>query len=155
MNFLLGVLVGILLTAIAIWQIMPKFLVHIVQSKHGLEETVSEIEKATLEKGWKVPHIYDIQKTLQGSGYDKMTPLKIISMCQPDHAYSLLSSETEKFISSMMPCRAAVYGKKDGKTYIAYMNISLMSKLFGGRIAKIMGDVSTEQNEIFSPFIAE
>jgi hypothetical protein len=30
-----------------------------------------------------------------------------------------------------------------------------MSKLFGGRIAKVMGSVSTEQIEILSPLIAE
>ena len=153
MSFLLGVLFGVLLTAIAIWQIALKVLVKVEQSKEGLEEIVLGIEKTALAKGWKVPHIYDIQKTLQGSGYDKMTPLKILSLCQPDHAYSLLSSDTEKFVSAMMPCRVAVYGKKDGKTYLAYLNMALMSKLFGGRIAKVMSDVTAEQAEILSAFV--
>ena len=39
----------------------------------------------------------------------------------------------------MMPCTMAVWEGDDGKVYLSEMNMSLMAKMFGGNISKIMG----------------
>ncbi len=155
MNFLLGLVVGIVLTAVAVLVFMPKLMVPVHESKLSVDETVAVLEKSALNKGWLVPKIYNIQQTLAKNGHEDMTELKILSICQPDHAYNILTNnDKDKLVSGIMPCRIAVYkGQEDGKTYIAEMNMGLMSKMFGGNIAKVMGVVAAEEREMVEPLL--
>ena len=38
-----------------------------------------------------------------------------------------------------MPCTMSIWEGDDGKVYLSKMNMSLMARLFGGNIGKIMG----------------
>lgn len=155
LSLLVGLLAGILITGLAVWFVMPKMMIHVYPSKYGVDETAAAVEKAALDRKWKVPKIYDIQKTLADSGHKDMTSLKIVSICQPTHAYNILKpNDRDKLVTAIMPCRVGVYKGNDGKTYIAEMNMSLMSKMFGGNIAKVMGAVAVEEKEMIDPLIA-
>jgi len=154
--FFTGLIVGVILTAVAVLVIMPKLMIPVHESKLSVDETVDALEKAALAKGWLVPKIYDIQQTLAKNGHEDMTELKILSICQPDHAYNILMNDKDKLVSGIMPCRIAVYkGKDDGKTYIAEMDMGLMSKMFGGNIAKVMGVVAAEEKTMVHPLIVK
>jgi uncharacterized protein (DUF302 family) len=153
-SLLIGFLAGGLVAGLAVWKFMPGLMITIHPSKLSVDETVAGLEKAALDRKWKVPKIYDIQKTLQDSGFSDMTPLKILSICQPAHAYNILQDDKDKIVTAIMPCRMAVYQGKDGKAYIAEMNMGLMTKMFGGNIARIMGKVAIEEKEMVEPFIA-
>lgn len=154
MTFLTGLIFGILLTGLAAWLIMPKMMLHVSDSTLSFEDTVSRIEQESLAAGWKVPKVYNLQKTLYESGYENMTKMKILSVCQPDHAFAILSNDENKMVAGMMPCRIGVYETADGTVKIAQMNIGLMSKLFGGTIEKVMGKVAVEEENILRGIIA-
>jgi uncharacterized protein (DUF302 family) len=49
-----------------------------------------------------------------------------------------------------MPCSVAVYEKSDGYTYVAAMNLQLMSRLFDGEIADTLSAVAKEDRSILS-----
>jgi uncharacterized protein (DUF302 family) len=127
---------------------MPSMMVEVERSKLSFDDTVNTIQEKALANDWQVPKIYDIQASLMKSGYQDMTKLKILSMCQPDHAYGILSDDANKMVSSMMPCRIGVFENKDGEVFISRMNIGLMSKLFGGKIETVMGKVADEENRM-------
>jgi uncharacterized protein (DUF302 family) len=154
-SLIVGFVVGLAATGAAVWLLMPKLMITIHQSKLPLDETVAGLEKAALDRKWKVPKIYDIQKTLQDAGFADMTALKILSICQPTHAYNILKNDKDKLVTAIMPCRMAVYKGNDGKVYIAEMNMGLMSQMFGGSIARIMGQVAIEEKAMVEPFIAK
>jgi uncharacterized protein (DUF302 family) len=155
-SLLVGLVLGIVLTGVAVVVMMPKMMIKVYPSKYGVDETAAAVEKAALDKNWKVPKIYDIQKTLADAGHKDMTPLKIVSICQPHHAYNILKpNDRDKMVSAIMPCRVGVFQGNDGKTYIAEMNMGLMSSLFGGNIAKVMGVVAKEEAEMIEPLIAK
>ena len=80
-----------------------------------------------------------------------MTPVKILSVCQPDDAHKILSEDENKMVTAIMPCRIGVYQTGDGKTYVSTMNIGLMSKMFGGTIAEVMGGVAAKEQQIMQP----
>ena len=155
--FFTGLIVGVILTAIAVFVFMPKLMVPVHESKLSVDETVATLEKSALDKGWLVPKVYNIQKTLAKNGHEDMSELQILSICQPDHAYNILTfNDKDKLVSGIMPCRIAVYkGQEDGKTYIAEMNMGLMSKMFGGNIAKVMAVVAAEEKEMVAPLIVK
>lgn len=153
-GLLIGVIAGGLVVGLVFWKMMPKMMLNIKKSKLSFEQTVEMIESKALAKGWQVPKIYDLQNSLVEAGYKQFGRLKILSMCQPDHAHKILSIEENKKISSMMPCRIGVYESADGETYISQMNIGLMSKMFGGTIETVMGEVAAEEHEMIHELVA-
>lgn len=150
---IIGLVIGMLLMGIIVWNVMPGKMLNVSKSKYDLEETVTAITEAAESRGWQVPKIYNLQKSLQNAGHEDMTQLKILSICQPHHAYNILKDDENKKVTAMMPCRIGVFKTKDGQVYISEMNIGLMSKMFGGTIEKVMGDVAGEEHEMLEGII--
>ncbi len=153
MAFLSGLVIGIVFMGVAVWVLMPKLMIRVYRSRLSFDETVSAIERNALSKNWKVPKIYDLQKTLQEAGHEDMTPLKILSICQPHHAYNILKNDADKIVTAIMPCRIGVFRAKDGSVRIAEMNMGLMSRMFGGNIAQVMSGVAMEEAAMIRPLI--
>lgn len=152
-GIIIGLVGGGLVTGLLFWKMMPSMMLKVKPSNRSFEETVAQIESKALAKGWQVPKIYDLQNSLHEAGYNQFGRLKIVSMCQPDHAHKILSIEDNKKIAAMMPCRVGVFEGADGKTYISQMNIGLMSKMFGGTIEEVMGKVAEEEHEMMSALV--
>ncbi len=146
----LGLVAGVVLTGAATWVMMPKLMITTHESRLGFEDTVSTLQTAAQGKKWLVPKIYDMQASLKKEGYADMTKLSIISLCQPEYAYNILKNDADKRISAVMPCRTGVYETQDGKVMISGMNMGLMSKMFGGNIANVMGGVADEEAEMLA-----
>jgi uncharacterized protein (DUF302 family) len=155
MLFLGGLFIGIILMAIIVWTVMPALMLTIHKSTLNFEQTVSAIQESATQQNWQVPKVYDIQKSLKSAGHEDMTKVTILSLCQPDHAYKILNDDANKKVTAIMPCRLGVYETQDGQVYIAGMNIGLMSKMFGGTIAKVMAEVTKEEHHILQNIIEE
>ena len=152
-KFTFGFIIGVICSAIAAWILMPKLMLTVRESKFDVEKTVAEIKSAAEKNGWQVPKIYNIQASLQKAGYKDATPVKIMSLCQPDHAYKILKDNEDRKVSAIMPCRIGIFKADDGKTYISGMNMGLMGKMFGGTIAKVIACVSEEEHRILKNVI--
>lgn len=144
---IVGLIIGSLLTGIVAWNAMPNMMLQIHKSKLNFEETVAMIEKTAKAKGWSCPKIYNIQGSLQKEGYD-MNKLKIISLCHPKYASTILSQDENKRISAFMPCRVGVYEDAAGQVFVAEVNMGLMSKMFGGNIGQVLSSVAVEEKQI-------
>jgi len=142
-----GLVVGILITLFTVYQMAPGLMIVEDQSKYGFEETVSRLEASVKEHDWKMPAKHNLQKTMQKFDYD-VRPAQVLELCKPDHAAKILEESEERVVSSMMPCRVAVYEKADGKTYISRMNSSLMAKTMSPVIQEVMGEAYAENEEI-------
>lgn len=116
-------------------------------SPSDFNSTIERLSKEIASKSWKLSHIYDLQKTVNEHGNDVL-PLKVLSLCHPNHSSRILKKDDERIISSMMPCRVSVYEKHDGKTYISRMNSTAMATSFGGIIEQVMTDSANEVEEI-------
>ncbi len=122
-------------------------------SKLSFDETVDYLSQEFTQNRWQVPKVYDIQNSLVTAGHKEAGRVKIISMCHPDYANEILSDESSKFVSAMMPCRISIYENKSGDVCIAQMNVSVMSKMFGGLIQSVMSDVAKEEQAIVSKIL--
>ena len=149
--FLTGLLVGIGLSVILIVVVLPRQMFVINESKLGFDETVEAITQSVQENKWSMPHVYDLQATMKKNGLE-VKPVKVFSLCKPEHAYKILSDDNERMVSALMPCRVAVY-EKGGKTYVSMLNSGLFSKLMGKKVKEVMGDASAENLQIFAPVI--
>lgn len=148
-----GAIVGGLVVFFVLWNQMPAQMISIHKSPYDLESTVQYIERQVQQAGWKMPQVYDLQKSLAAEGYD-VPGIRVFSICNPHHANRLLGKSPTRFVSAMMPCRIAVY-EHEGTTHVATMNVELLSSMFGGEIETVMADVATEQEEMLRDVLAE
>jgi uncharacterized protein (DUF302 family) len=107
------------------------------RSKYGFEETINQLTELVPENEWKIIQILDLQETMRKNGKDVL-PVKVVEMCKPDYAYQLLSEDSQRIYSNMMPCRVSVYEKSDGNTYISRMNSAMFAEQIGGVMQDVM-----------------
>ncbi len=150
-TFLAGLVAGVILTILLIATFAPKNTFLVYESKLNFNETVEAIEVSAKENNWSIPHQYDLQKTMKKHGFE-VEPVKVFSMCKPEHAQKILSGGQERMASAMMPCRIAVY-ERDCKTYFSMLNSGLYSRFMGKNVKSVLSDAAEENIQILEPLI--
>lgn len=108
-------------------------------SPFGHEETVKKITDATKAGGWVVSGVKQLDKSIVKNGGPKVLPVTLVEICNAEHAGKILLDDSSRWASVMMPCTISVYDKKDGKTYVGFMNAPLIGAMFGGLVGEVMG----------------
>ena len=142
-------ILGVIATAFTIYSIAPGAMINERTSPLSQDETVERIVTAAQELGWKVPEIHRIHDSVASGGYDVL-PVTVIELCKVDLAGGILSEDDNRVVSSMMPCRVAVYENGDGEVVISRMNTGLMSTMFGGEVQRIMAQATEETERIIA-----
>jgi uncharacterized protein (DUF302 family) len=157
LSFVIGIVVGAGLLGIVAWSYAPSLMLVEIESPYGLEETVANIQQSTerinqeQSTKWVSPSVKPLHKSIKKHGGADLLPVMLIDLCEPNHATNILSHDQDRILSVMMPCTISVYQKSDGKAYIGHMNAGLMGNIFGGNVAKVMGEVD-EQQQAFLAF---
>jgi len=99
-----------------------------------------------------MPAVHDLQASMSKFDYD-VKQVKVFELCHPDYASKILLESDERIVSSLMPCRVAIYEKDDGKVYISRMNTSLMAGMMGGLIKDVMADASNDTEVILESIL--
>ncbi|MCK4887095.1 MAG: DUF302 domain-containing protein [Planctomycetes bacterium] len=136
--------------------VMPSLMIVTRECKLGFDETVAALEKRIPEHGWIVSggKAMDLNASLAKHGVDFGPRVKLVKLCNAEHAKSVLT--TDRWVSCLMPCTMAVWEGDDGKVYLSEMNMSLMAKMFGGNIAKVMGgNVVHEEKQILEGLLKD
>lgn len=151
--FVSGLLLGILLMAVTGWMVMPGMMLTTHESKYStVEETCDSLQSAIKANGWSSPAVRDMNKTMEKHGVIMEKPIRIVELCNAGYASEVLTTNPE--VSTLMPCAWGVYPGEDGKIYITGMNMGLMGKMFGGNIAKVMGEnVAVDEEKMLSAVI--
>ena len=148
---LVGLVLGILLTGIIGYSVAPGMMMLEDESQYGFEETVAKLKESTKKQGWSIPTVHDLQKSMKKFGHD-IAPVQVFELCHPDHASKILKASDERIVSSLMPCRVAVY-EKNGKVFVSRMNSGMMAGMMGGLIAEVMQAAASENEVILEPII--
>ncbi len=144
----MGFVVGLLLTIFTMYQMAPgMMMMEDASSITGFDSTVAKFEASVKEHGWKIPKIHDLQKTMKKFNKE-VKPVKVFELCHPDHAGKILEKSDERIVSSLMPCRVAIYEKADGKVYVSRMNSSLMASMMDGIIPEVMDEAAKDTEKI-------
>jgi len=122
------------------------------QSRYSFTATVDTLSKMTVSNGWKVTIIHDLQETMKKNGKEVL-PVKVMEICNPNHAFQILSRDDLRDVSPMLPCRISVYEKADGKTYVSRMNAPALAGIIGGDAAETIILAFNEVEEFVKPVI--
>ena len=143
-----GIIIGALLAGFLIFRMSPNLILKESPSKYNFEETLSRFTTTVEAGGWKIPVTHDLQATLLKMGKEDVNSVRIVEICNPDLSEKILKSDDEKIVSTMMPCRVAIYQKADGKVYVSRMNSGLLAKAMGKITKREMAKAYSE-TEIF------
>ena len=103
------------------------------------EETVKKITEAATASGWVVSGVKQLDRSILKNGGPKVLPVTLVELCNAEHAGKILLDDSLRWASVMMPCTISVYDKKDGKSYVGFMNAPLIGAMFGGLVGEVMG----------------
>ena len=149
-----GLAAGVILTAAAIVTIMPSMMIQTHPSRLDFNQTVSTLKKNIIDSGWVISTVSDMNRSMARHNVEFGPRVKLIKLCKPEYAKSIL--ETDRYISTMMPCTFSVWEDKGGQVYLSKINMGLMARMFGGNIARIMGGkVAKEEHKMLSGIIME
>ena len=146
---LTGLIVGSIATLIVLYFSAPSILFIERDSRLAYSETIAAIHESSKAEGWIIPKQYKLDVSLSKAGYEVL-PVSVIELCKPEHAYKILSKDEYRLVSSMMPCRVAVYQKADGTTVVSRMNTGLISRVFDKTVRDVMAQATQETNKILS-----
>ncbi len=149
-GLIIGLILGILITLTVVFFVSPSIMFKENKSKHDFDTTITELEKTVTAKGWVIPNVNDLQAALKKFEYD-VHKVKVYEICKPDLANRILNQDDERIVSSLMPCRVAIYEKSDGQVYLSYLNAKLMSKPMKKLIRETMAVAANETEEIIEP----
>jgi uncharacterized protein (DUF302 family) len=153
-GIIIGIVAGMAIGLLAAFFLSPSLMFRENSYDKDFETTVSELEKEIEEKGWKIPVVHDLQATMKKFGKE-VKSVKVLEICHPDLSYEILSQSEEKIVSSMMPCRIAVYEKDDGSVWISRMNSGFLAKPMSPVIRKTMSKAAASVEEIIAEVMKE
>ena len=147
---LIGFVIGVVLTGAAIWTMAPGMMMMEDRSTLGFDDTVQAIQDNAAAQDWVVPNVMRLDKSIAKHGYD-VRPVAVIELCNPGLAAAVLAEDDARLVSSLMPCRVAVYEKSNGDVILSRMNTAMMSKMFGGLVTEVMSQATEQTEQIFAP----
>lgn len=151
-GIIIGLIAGVLIALLAIFFSSPSLMLKENKSKHDFETTLAEIEKSVDSMGWKITHVSDLQASMHKFGKE-VRQVKVYEICHPEHAFKVLKEDDERIVSTLMPCRIAIYKKSDDKVYLSRMNSGLMSKPMSKIIRSTMSDAAADTEQILASVI--
>lgn len=144
---ILGLIAGVILSLLGLFAFgalsAHHFVVTETKSAGDFDTTLAAITESVEAKGWEIPTIYRLDKTMQKHGHDVL-PVAVVELCHPDHAVEILKRDESRKVTSFMPCRLSVYQTSDGDVIVSRMNSSLMSQIFPTEISTVMAMATGE-----------
>jgi len=129
---------------------MKSMMVQERVSPYDVDTTVKKIQENAVAVGWVAPGVRNMRKSIiKNGGKDIGAEVRIVELCNADHAAGKILSEDEgRYSALLMPCAIAVYTKSDGKTYVSSMRAGEVGGMMGGVVADVMQDVDADQKKI-------
>jgi len=120
------------------------------RSPYDFDATIATIIANANARGWEVSKVFNFEKSLLAHGQPDPGPMTVIKLCSPEFASRMFADDDAKFVSVMAPCSISVYEKADGSTFVATMNMGLMSKLMGNDVGPVLADIAADDNRILA-----
>ena len=114
-----GFVAGIVFIGVVAWNMAGSMMLREVPSPFGVEETAARIQRniqSLSANGWSLSGLRNPAKAVANSGTN-VPPVLLVEACSTKYSAPILSEDTTRILSILMPCTITVYKKDDGKTY--------------------------------------
>ena len=148
-------LFGMLVMGGIVFFVMPKMMFVTKQSKYDFLNTVQKLEESIIESKWGHRGTWFIHNDFNERSIEFKPRIANVNLCKAPYAADILKIEKHRFAAALMPCAFSVWENNEGnKVFVTKMNTGLMGPIFGGAIAKIMGNfVSKEEKHMLKDIV--
>ncbi len=147
--FSIGLMWGLVIAFILMFSWAQNSAILEYESRYNFEETCARLDSAIqLVPGWEMKVVpCALPQTLDNDR------IKMFKLCNASYAGAMINDAPTRAISSVLPCQFSIY-ERDGKTYIARLNIGLIGILLGDPAQTIiLQQVLPDQKEILTPLV--
>lgn len=124
------------------------------QSPLGYNETVEAMKAEFTAAGWSVLATHELHTVLAKKGH-QVQPVAIMEACSGKYSVGLLKKDETRYISSMMPCRVAIYQTSTGKVIISRMNSPQLASTMDPEVAEVMNKASAGMESVIAKVLAK
>ena len=150
-QLVIGFILGLLVMAVLVWQLMPRMMFNVYKSPQGFDETVATLQTNIGTKAdWKVLEFFDFKESIDKAGFGPMSRVGSFALCNSRYASRILDEDGNKKVTAMMPLGIGIYEDAEGDVYVSELNVGLLGMMFGGTIAEVMGSAGTDLNNAIS-----
>lgn len=136
-GFTAGLLVGVLFALVVGVVLARSRMIVVHRSPYPLEETVGRLEAAIRGAGWMLADSKRLNESLEKKDVFFEPRVHLLKLCEPHHASAVLKDDRK--MACLMPCTFAVFEGDKGEILVSHMNTSLMARIFGGTVWRVMG----------------
>ncbi len=109
-----------------------------------------EVFKAEVKaSGWSILTTHNMAGILSTKGHT-LHPVLIIEACSGKYSAKLLGSDDTRYVSSMLPCRVAIYQTSTGKVIINRMNSAMFAGMMDGLVADVVKKSGADMEAIIA-----
>ena len=123
---------------------------YIVDSSKSVSQAQTDLEDAVKRHSFGVLHTYDLKETLHNKGFDLENECRILEICNPQKAKSVLDSDMS--MNMALPCRVSVYSE-GGKTKIGMLSPKTLLESLSD--SEALMDVAEEVEDAIKQMIDE
>ncbi len=118
-------------------------------SPANFPQTVAAFKAEVKASGWSILTVHNMAGILSTKGYT-LQPVLIIEACSGKYSARLLENDDTRFVSSMMPCRVAIYQTSTGKVIINRMNSAMFAGMMDGVVAEVIKKSGADMEAIIA-----
>ncbi len=139
---------GMFFMGALVFFVMPKMMFVTKQSKYNFSDTVEKLEEAIIANKWGHRGTWFIHNDLIQKQIEFKPRIANVNLCKAPYAAEILNVEQNRFAAALMPCAFSVWENDKGKVFVTKMNTGLMGPMFGGAIARIMGNIVSKEEKV-------
>jgi uncharacterized protein (DUF302 family) len=124
------------------------------ESPLKFSETVEAIKAETGALGWSVLATYDMSAILAKKGF-VIAPIVILETCSGKYSVELIRKDETRYVSSLIPCRVAIYETSTGKVIISRLNTTAFGSMMEPAVADVMKKAGADMEGIVERVLAK
>ena len=124
------------------------------ESPLKISETVDAIKAEAGALGWGVLAAHDLSAILAKKGF-AIAPIIILETCNSKYAVELIKKDETRYVSSLLPCRVAIYETSTGKVIISRLNTTAFGSMMEPAVADALKSAGAEMEGIIQRVLAK
>jgi uncharacterized protein (DUF302 family) len=118
------------------------------ESPLKLSETVDAIKAEAGALGWGILATHDLAGIAAKKGFPGIAPIIVLETCNAKYAVQLINKDETRYVSSLLPCRVAIYETSTGKVIISRLNTTAFGSMMEPAVADLLNKAGAEMEGI-------
>lgn len=119
-----------------------------------IAKTLDAFKAEVKAAGWTILGEHNMAGILSTKGYT-LHPVIVIEICSGKYSAQLLARDETRYVTSMIPCRVAIYQTSDRKVIISRMNTAMFASMMQGVVAEVIKQSGSDVEAIIAKTLTQ